>query len=102
MEAAASSEKRNSVEVPVTDPSSSNSSATEPATSKFSATKERDAGGSKNSISHKEIEEEIPEFREKKRLLQSLMECDKHIHKLECCLLNLHEGKVKKLYSATE
>ena len=39
-------------------------------------------------------DEEIPEFKEKKRLMNALMECDKRIHQFESCLLNLHDGNV--------
>ena len=56
--------------------------------------KEMVASTSKTAV-QVEIDEEIPEFKEKKRLLAALMECDKQIHTLECSLLNLHDGKVR-------
>ena len=38
--------------------------------------------------------DEIPELKEKERLLASLTNCDKKIQEFECCIMNLHNGKV--------
>lgn len=38
--------------------------------------------------------ESMPEYQEKKRLLDSLIQCDKRIQSFETHLLNLHDGKV--------
>ena len=49
-----------------------------------------------NSEDTVRTEEEMPEYQEKKHLMQSLDECDKRIRTYEQCLLNLHDGKVRK------
>lgn len=43
---------------------------------------------------NKDASAELPEAKEKKKLLVALLECDKQIQKFETCLLNLHNGEV--------
>ena len=38
--------------------------------------------------------EDIPELKEKKRIIQSLMECEERIQQFESCLLSINLGEV--------
>ena len=43
-------------------------------------------------------DDDLPELKEKKKILMCLMQCDKRIHEYECSLLNIHDGKVRNWF----